>query len=155
MRRKARSRRRGRRVFCYVGCAIWENEASRRTRGNSGIGAGGDGLVGEWGSGLPRVQAEQLNFMGLLFGEKGLLQKKICMLKSTGVIINSVPAERLSPRGQFRLSHQRARPPGHWPSWKQQPALLGTRARTQHSPTGRVGGQCSPPSVAGSESGLP
>ena len=78
--------------------------------------------IGWWASGAQGCPASKLNrslLMGLLFGNKALLQRKICMLKSTGVIINSVPAERLSPRGQFRQKHTVSKT--SWPlaCWKQ------------------------------------
>lgn len=83
---------------------------TRRPRGLEATAALVLVVMGWWVSGAQGCPTSKPNsslFMGLLFGEKGLLQKKICMLKSTGVIINSVPAERLSPRGQFRQKHTR------------------------------------------------
>ena len=81
MRGKARSRRRGRRVFCHTGRAIRENEVSQRTRGKGSIGAVGDRLVGEWGSGLPCVQAEQVTFYGLIVWEQSLSAKENLYVK--------------------------------------------------------------------------
>ena len=54
---------------------------SQRTRGNGSIGAAGDRLVGEWGSGLPCVQAEQVTSYGLIVWEQSLTAKENLYVK--------------------------------------------------------------------------
>ena len=95
--------------------------------------------------------------MGLLFGNKALVQKKICMLKSTGVIINSVPAERLSPRGQFRQKHTESKTsqPLACLETEREACLTGHQGEASAQPAWGMGGQRAPPSAAGGEFGLP